>query len=334
MKRLTARDALSDHPVHVTAEMHPPPNGPATNREAVYVVFEEPHDGSPAQSFLGIVDGRRAILFPYRIFADLVRPWQLAYVGPDTPLEIVQERLLNGMVYSIPVVDDSGAFLGAVSRDSVLKTLVARQEEMFSALKQGLDLLEQQRNLIAFEIHDGLVQYATAAHMHLQSAAKYLATRSPEASAQIAHGTALLQEVIDEARCLIRGLHLPMLEGADLVGAIESLVQQQRTSRNEEIEFVSDGASLHLSPFQQTAVFRIIQEALTNALRHSGSRRIHVGLSRQADHVRIDVRDWGCGFDRHALHSGYGLKGIRYYPGMKEPHNSWLEAYRTEGWRK
>ena len=148
--------------------------------------------------------------------------------------------------------------------------------------------------------------------MHLQSAETLLGSASPETSAEIARSMALLQEAIDEARYLIRGLHPPMLEGTDLVAAIESLVEQQRASSNEEIEFLADKVPLQLSRFQETAIFRIVQEALTNAVRHSGSKRIRIELTRQADDVCIGVRDWGRGFDPQAPRSGYGLKGIQY----------------------
>ena len=102
-----------------------------------------------------------------------------------------------------------------------------------------------------------------------------------EAAERFARGMALLQEGIDEARCLIRDLHPPVLEGVGLVPAIESLVAQQQTDRGGEIEFVAGESPLHLSGFQETSVFRIVQEALTNAVRHSGSARIRVEVSEQ-----------------------------------------------------
>ena len=313
MKCLTACDAISDRVVHVTAEMRPSPgNG---HRETVYVVYDEGCEapagrGSLGPGFLGLVDGRQAVLFPHRIFADLVRPWRADHAKPDTPLEDVQQHLLQDMLYCLPVVDDAGAFRGAVTRDSVLRILLDREQQMFQVLKQGIDLQEQQHSLIAFEIHDGLIQSITAARMHLQSAAEGLEGMTPETAVEFARGMALLQEGIDEARCLIRGLHPPILEGVGLLPAIESLVERQRTSQGREIEFVRGEAPLHLSRFQETSSFRIVQEALTNAVRHSGAKRIRIEVSQQADHVCLAVRDWGRGFDVHTPSSGYGLKGI------------------------
>ncbi|MGA2257684.1 MAG: ATP-binding protein [Thermoguttaceae bacterium] len=311
MKSLTAGDALSDRVMHVTADMHPSPGKCNGDRENVYVVFHEGCDASPGQGFLGLVDGRQAVLFPNRIFADLLLPWQAGHVKMETPLEDVQQQLLEGSLYCLPVVDDRGDFLGAVTRDSVLRILFDREQQMFLILKQGVELQEQQHSLIAFEIHDGLIQYLTAARMHLQSAAERLEEMPPEAAVQFDRTMALLQEGIDEARCLIRGLRPPILEDLGLVPAIESLVEQQ-TSNCREIEFVYGEASRHLSRFQETSLFRIVQEALTNAVRHSGAKRIRIAISQQAGQLCLEVRDWGRGFDIHAPSDGYGLKGIRY----------------------
>ena len=100
---------------------------------------------SNGKSFLGLVDGRQAMRFPQRIFADLLRPWQAGYVRPDTPLEEVQTQLMEGMLYSLPIMSEEGSFLGAVSRDSVLHALVGREKQMFQILKQGIDMQEQRQ---------------------------------------------------------------------------------------------------------------------------------------------------------------------------------------------
>ena len=314
MKCLTACDALSEHLVRVTTDMHPSPVRLAVQRETVYVVEEDTLDAPGARKFLGLVDSRRAHLFPSRIFADLLRPWQLAFVRTDTPLEAAQYKLLEGVVYSLPVMDDDDTFVGAITRDSVLRVVLDREREISQAVKQGLDLQEQQHSLIAFEIHDGLVQYATAARMQFEAAAKHLNPSRPEAAGQFANGMALLQDAIDEARALIRGLHPPILEGIGLKEAIELLIeQQQRLSKGEiEIEFVADEVFPNLSKFQETTIFRIVQETLGNAVRHSGSQRIRIELSHQADHICVVARDWGRGFDTQTTFAGYGLKGLRH----------------------
>ena len=62
----------------------------------------------------------------------------------------------------------------------------------------------------------------------------------------------------------------------------------------------------------ENAIYRIAQEALTNACQHSKSERISVSLLQRGDHLRIEVRDWGVGFDPKAVPKNhFGLEGIR-----------------------
>jgi signal transduction histidine kinase len=311
MKQLTARDALSEHLVHAAADTHLSESDLAGQREAVYAV-EEARATPGVPRVLGVVDSRLAMRFPHRILADLVRPWRQSYVTPDTPLDRVQRRLLDEMVCCLPVMDESGKFYGAITRSSVLKVLLGQEQQMIQTLRQGLDLQEQQRSLLAFEIHDGLIQYITAARLHLQTAVELAGGLGAEAAEQFGRGMAALQDAFEEARCLIGGLHPPTVEGVGLIAAVEALVEQQQSLGDVEIEFVAGKGFIGLSRFQETTIFRIVQEALTNARRHSGSPRIRVELSQEAGQIRVDVRDWGCGFDLQASFDGYGLKGIRH----------------------
>ena len=312
MKCLTARDALSEHLVYAAADTRPSEDDLARWHETVYVVEEETRETSSASRFLGVVDGRRIMRFPHRILADLVRPWQQSYVQPDAPLAEVQRRLLDDIVCCLPVVDNGGKFHGAVTRSSVLKVLLDQEQQMFRSLRQGIELQEHQHSLIAFEIHDGLIQYITAVHMHLEAAAELAGGIGAEAAEQFSRGMNLLQDALAEARCLIDGLHPPIMEGVGLTTPIESLIQRQRSAGDLEIELVANKDLHGLSQFQETTIFRIVQGSLTNARQHSGSPRIRVELSQRAGRVRIDVRDWGCGFDLPASFDGYGLKGIRH----------------------
>ncbi len=79
-----------------------------------------------------------------------------------------------------------------------------------------------------------------------------------------------------------------------------------------EIEFEHDMAGERLPPPLENAIFRIVQESLNNACRHSRSDKIRVSLARRDNRICIDVRDWGVGFDPSAVEEQrFGLQGIR-----------------------
>jgi len=179
-------------------------------------------------------------------------------------------------------------------------------------LRVLLDLQERDRKLVAYEIHDGLAQQLAAATYKLQ-AAEALGGRDPDAAAkQTAEAAELLAKAMAETRRLIGGLRPPLLDQSGIVAAVEGLIAEARRDGGPEIEFAHQMGDERLPPPLEAAVFRVIQEGLTNACRHSGSPRIRVELLQHADSVHVAVQDWGAGFDPAQVgHDHFGLRGIR-----------------------
>jgi signal transduction histidine kinase len=177
------------------------------------------------------------------------------------------------------------------------------------SLRQLLDLQERERRLIAYDIHDGLVQYLTGALMHLEAfAASNALGNSP---ADYERGTELLREALAEGRRLISGLRPPILDERGVVAALEYLVSEIRPDI-PLIEFQNHTHFGRLAPAIEVAIFRIAQEALTNVRLHSGAERAQVELVQHGEWVRLVVRDWGRGFDPATVQEErFGLQGIR-----------------------
>ena len=122
----------------------------------------------------------------------------------------------------------------------------------------------------------------------------------------------LLRDAIAEARRLISGLRPPILDESGVLAAVEYVVAECRQNSNSDIEFVHPADFPRIAPPLEIAVFRTVQECLTNACRHSRSKQIRVELQKNSDRVFIDVRDEGVGFDPAQVGVGhYGLQGIR-----------------------
>lgn len=179
-------------------------------------------------------------------------------------------------------------------------------------LRRLLELLEQERQLVAYDIHDGLAQQLSGISFHLQ-AFRQLWERTPdEAWKEFEAGLRLVDQSLVEARRLIGGLRPPVLEKSGIVAALELLVQEKQLATGVEIQLHTNvGSRRFLSPLE-VAVFRIAQESLTNALRHSQSDEIRVELFVEKDQLRIEVLDWGVGFVAEQPRAGhFGLEGIR-----------------------
>ncbi len=179
-------------------------------------------------------------------------------------------------------------------------------------LRRLLDLHEQERQLTACEIHDGVAQQLTAARFQLE-AFQQLQTRNPQAAeAAFAKGLELLAQGLAEARRLISGSRPPILDEQGIVAAVEHLICERRERGAPQIEFTHAVPEARPARLLETTVFRIIQEALANACRHSQSPKVSIRLVQQDQSISVSVRDWGVGFDPHEVSpSRFGLQGIR-----------------------
>lgn len=179
-------------------------------------------------------------------------------------------------------------------------------------LQRLLDLYEHDRQLIGYEIHDGMAQQLTAARLHCEMCRNLRDEDPPKARELCETGFELLGRSIEEARQLIRGLRPPILDESGLVAAVDYLVCEQGQAAGPRIEFLHHLSSARFAPPLENALYRIIQEALTNACRHSRSKAIRVELAQADRHIYVSVRDWGMGFEVGQIDERrFGLRGIR-----------------------
>lgn len=200
-----------------------------------------------------------------------------------------------------------------------LKTEVARRAEAESALREEhrhlssvLAIYEKDRQLVAYDIHDGFVQTAAAASMGMQAALAAFPQDPGRAQEQVAHALKLLQQSLAQVRSLVRGLRPTELEEAGLVAAIGQLVRDTENDSQVDVQWTPQVAFERLSPALEMSIFRIVQEALTNAVRHSKSGRVAIAMRQSGGTIQLRIEDWGIGFDTTVAKPGhYGLEGIR-----------------------
>ena len=179
-------------------------------------------------------------------------------------------------------------------------------------LRRLIELHERDRKVLAFELHDGFAQQLTGAMMSLEVAARLAASTPEKAFAPMGDAMSLLRESIAESRRLVSGLRPPVLDQFGIVAAVEHLVGLNHCEDQLGIEFVSRGRARRLAAPLENAVFRIVQETLTNIRRHSHSREASVELRLDDDLVSLEVRDWGVGFNPDSVQEAcFGLRGIR-----------------------
>lgn len=221
------------------------------------------------------------------------------------------ERLRNFHVSLEQRVNERTAALAAEVAERK-RTQDALQKEQRS-LRQLLDMYEGHRMLVAYELHDGVTQSMIGALMNLEGTLRLLPDQTPaEARQGFQTVGQLLRLSIDETRRLMGGLRPSVLDELGLIPAIDSLVLETQKRDGPEIEWVRDVQFDRLAAPLETTIFRIVQEGLTNTCRHSQSARVRIGLFQQGDRIRIEIEDWGVGFDPAKVGPQcFGLEGLR-----------------------
>ena len=191
-----------------------------------------------------------------------------------------------------------------------------RAEEALGRERQSLwrmlQASDHERQTISYEIHDGLAQYLAAAIMQFQ-ARDTLREKSPK-EAKKAYETAveLVRQAHSESRRLISVVRPPVIDEDGIETAISHLVHEQRRHGGPKIECHTEVQFGRLPVILENAIYRIVQEALTNACTHSQSEKVTVSMIQEAQDVRLEVRDWGIGFNAESVAEGhFGLEGIR-----------------------
>ncbi|TWT29494.1 sensor histidine kinase [Blastopirellula retiformator] len=171
-------------------------------------------------------------------------------------------------------------------------------------LRELIRQLETEQRMTACEIHDGFVQLATGALMHLEA--------SDIVNEETCQAKRLLREALGEARRLMGGLQPSGLEEAGVPAAIDDFLATANGFIDIPVALHLDAQFPRLTPTEESTLFRILQEAINNACKHSQSERIRVRLRYLDGIVDAEVRDWGRGFEcEETSHGGFGMSSMR-----------------------
>jgi signal transduction histidine kinase len=177
-------------------------------------------------------------------------------------------------------------------------------------LEQLLETHERHRQLVAYEIHDTFVQDVISALMYLDAFQDTHELREDPELSRVDKAQSLLRQAVQSARRMISGLRPPIIDEQGIVPAIEYLASELG-AQGMHVTLSHDLHIERLTPVFESAVFRIVQEALTNVQRHSGANEASVQLTQVGDLLTVDISDKGVGFDPDAVGSGhFGLRGI------------------------
>jgi two-component system, NarL family, sensor kinase len=178
-----------------------------------------------------------------------------------------------------------------------------------------MKIQDEERRRVARELHDGLGQDLAAAKMLLDASIQVDTTWATEG--RIADIVELIDRAIQQVRSVSHLLHPPLLDEVGLLSALRWYLDGiTKRSSIETSLHVSPNEFPRLTPELETAVFRIVQEALTNVYRHSGARQAEVTLTCKGEVLKISVKDNGKGIEESTAELwpggiGIGIGGMR-----------------------
>jgi signal transduction histidine kinase len=171
-----------------------------------------------------------------------------------------------------------------------------------------------ERNRIAREIHDTLAQGLGGISIQLECVRSSLKDPPGDVSRHLDLARTLVRGSLTDARRAIWEMRSQALENGDLAAALEEVLKQLTDGLAVEARFQTAGQSRRLAPLAENALLHLGQEALTNAVTHAHAKRIEARLEFGEKHVRLFVKDDGCGFnpgEPSRNGGGFGLLGMR-----------------------
>ncbi len=202
----------------------------------------------------------------------------------------------------LSLLADSDMLELAQTLNSVLDDVEVYRTQVQALAGRVIDAQEEERRRIARELHDDTGQTLTLLLVRLKLLESGAA--SEERQAEIAELRALVSAAIDRVRRLALDLRPPALDHLGLAASIRSLVRQLKETTPLAISLELPEVPIALSPERAIAVYRIVQEALTNILKHAEASRAWVKLALDDGCLIVQIRDDGRGFQPLALERG------------------------------
>ncbi len=205
---------------------------------------------------------------------------------------------------------DDLALLGGIADQATQALVNARLFEQVRAGRQRQQQLskrlvetqETERRHLARELHDEIGQALTVLKISLQSIQN--ATDTATTKQHLESGLEIVEETLQQVRDISLNLRPSLLDDLGLVPALRWFVDRQAQQAEFTARFVTGDVRQHFPPDLEIAYFRIVQEALTNIMRHAGAENVLVTLEQEDNTLKMTIQDDGVGFDvEKALHA-------------------------------
>ena len=235
-------------------------------------------------------------------------------ITPPIPLwpgNIVNSETIGNWIGIPPLAFRAAiGLLLSISIIRALEIFKLETDQRIEALERE-SILNTERERLARDLHDGAIQKVYTAGLLVQSAVKLIEPHS-EVSTRMNRAVAALKDAVSDLRSNLETLH----EGTSaqvepLVDLLTHVATNSHYTTMVNIELETDlTADSNLSPVQSGHVMRIVNESMSNVLRHARARNVHINANRDGESLKIEIKDDGSGFIPSSS-SGHGLQNMR-----------------------
>jgi PAS domain S-box-containing protein len=226
----------------------------------------------------------------------------------------------------VPRFTEKRQFTGYIGSCIDVTDRKVAEEALADLERRLLNAQEQERSRIARELHDDINQRLAVMGWELQSWDR--SVDEPETGSFIASVIERLAKIGIDIQAISRRLHSSHLEYLGLATAADVLCKDLRKQQQAEIGFSCDGIRADLPKDISLCLFRVLQEALQNAVKHSGARRFGVELMGDSSGIRLAVTDDGVGFDQQSMDKQHGLGLISMRERVRMVHGEFAVTSR------
>lgn len=215
--------------------------------------------------------------------------------------------------HGVPRFEPDGTFAGYIGSCIDISDQKLAQEVLSSLPSKLLEAQEQERAFIARELHENINQRIALISVNLDRLKQELPPTGENAKQRLDEICSTLSDLGTDVQILSHHLHSSKLDYLGIAATASSLCRELSEKHGIRIDFRSEEIPPDLNKEISLCLFRVLQEALQNAIRHSRSTHFEVSLARKLNTIELAVRDWGIGFDQRKIlrEQGLGLTSMR-----------------------
>ena len=242
------------------------------------------------------------------ICQNLLREVQIGSSEGEMRLRLADGSLISAN-FSFSILSRDKSATGVLITDLTAQ----KQQAEFASRLQNMQ--DEERKRIARELHDSVGQLLAAISMNISIVQTQCHQLDSKAAQAVSDNAVLVEQVSSEIRTISHLLHPPLLDLAGLTSALRWYVDgfSERSKIKVDLEIPSDFG--RLTAEMEIAIFRIVQECLTNIHRHSGSAAASIRLRKEGNELKVEIQDRGKGIpeskQRELTASGLGFGGMR-----------------------